>query len=145
MYPYYYEGDYLRQQEKLVGDVLRAINGEYSAIQCYERIARLAPNEGIRRQINEIRKDEQRHYQEFVRIYTNLTGRQPNVKAAETCPATYRDGIDFAFRDEQETVDFYHQIAKEATSAEVKEAFRNAAADEQNHAVWFLFFMTAGR
>ncbi|WP_442853740.1 ferritin family protein [Bacillus sp. FJAT-27245] len=145
VYPNYYENDYYRQQEKLAADVLRAINGEYSAIQCYERIARVAPNERVRRQINEIRADEQRHYNEFVRIYTRMTGRQPNVHVTESCPATYREGLDFAFHDEQETVDFYHRIAKETTSPDIREAFRNAAADEQNHAVWFLYFMGAGR
>ncbi|WP_409270119.1 ferritin family protein [Neobacillus sp. SCS-31] len=145
VYPNYYENDFYRQQEKLASDILRAINGEYSAIQCYERIARLAPNERVRRQIREIREDEQRHYNEFVRIYTRMTGGQPNVQAIEGCPSTYREGLDFAFHDEQETVDFYHRIALETTSPDVREAFRNAAADEQNHAVWFLYFMTAGR
>lgn len=145
MYPYGYQEDGYRQQTQVINDLAKAINGEYTAIQCYERLARMAPNQRIRDKINEIREDEIRHYREFVRFYTPMTGRQPNAQVAEACPQTYREGLDFAFNDEQETVDFYHRIALAAGPGEMREAFKNAAADEQNHAVWFLYFMTASR
>lgn len=40
-----YEDDWSRQQNKLVRQLEKAINGEYSAIQCYEKLAELAPDE----------------------------------------------------------------------------------------------------
>ncbi|MBK5441663.1 hypothetical protein JFU13_01025 [Peribacillus sp. TH24] len=36
---------------------------------------------------------------------------------------------------------FYLGIADEVTNPSIKEAFRRAAADEQNHAVWFLYYL----
>lgn len=142
MYPFYnnYNVDY-RQTEKLVSDAEKAINGEYSAIQCYANLAKMAPTEKQRKQILEIRKDEKRHFQQFVQIYASLTGKQPQPKINEGCPNTYIKGLEFALQDEQNTVDFYHEVADETSNQYIKEAFRRAASDEQNHAVWFLYFL----
>lgn len=126
----------------LVSDVAKAINGQYSAIMCYEQIAKLAPSEEERKRILEIRQDEIRHFQVFSAIYTSLTGRQPTPQVSEPCPTNYRDGLTFAFKDEQETVDFYLDIADKASDPYIREQFKRAAADEQNHAVWFLFYYT---
>ena len=57
------------------------------------------------------------------------------------CSNQYLKAIDDAFIDEQVTVDFYHKIANETTNPTVRSAFRRAAEDEQNHAVWFLYFL----
>ncbi|WP_078435511.1 ferritin family protein [Metabacillus halosaccharovorans] len=126
---------------KLLKDIQKAINAEYSAISCYEKLAELAPNQEVRKQILEIQKDERRHLEEFSRIYTNVTGKQPTYKISEECPGKFTEGIEFAFKDEQEAVDFYLDIADQAQDPFIKERFRRAAADEQNHAVWFLFFL----
>jgi rubrerythrin len=141
MYPFFsnYNVTY-RQSKKLVNDIERAINGEYSAIKCYANLANLALAEKERKQILEIRQDEIRHFQQFAQIYTNLTGQQPQPKIIEECPDTYLEGLEFALQDEQKTVDFYLDIASETSNQYVKETFRRAAADEQNHAVWFLYF-----
>lgn len=141
MYPFtnYYDAIY-RQTNKFVGDIEKAINGEYSAIDCYAKLANLAPNQKERERILEIRQDEIKHYQEFVRIYRQLTGRQPQPKIVEQCPSHYRNGLEFALQDEQKTVDFYMEMADAATDQFIKGAFHRAAIDEQNHAVWFLYF-----
>jgi rubrerythrin len=39
-------------------------------------------------------------------------------------------------------VDFYLEITDYTTSSYIKEVFRRAAADEQNHAVWFLYYFS---
>jgi len=129
----------------LTSDILKAINGEYSAIACYEQLAKLAPNESERRQILEIQKDEKRHLQLFRQIYTDLTGKQPSQQITETCPNTYRVGLDAAFRDEQETVDFYLGLSDRAQNIAIRDTLRRIAADEQNHAVWFLYFLGGNR
>ncbi|TKD70700.1 ferritin-like domain-containing protein [Pseudalkalibacillus hwajinpoensis] len=136
MHPYY---------RTLVDDIATAINGEYSAIQCYKKLAQLAPNDTERNRIKEIRKDEKMHLQAFKNIYTQLTGQQPSPQVTEECPNEYREGIDFAFNDEQETVDFYLDIADQAQDPFIKETFKRAAADEQNHSVWFLYLLTKRR
>ena len=137
-----YSGELMRQQNKLVRDIEKAINGEYSAIQCYAKLAERAPTDKVRERILEIRKDEKRHLQVFSQVYKNLTGSQPKPKVIEECPGTYVRGLEVALEDEQETVDFYLTVADETSNLYVKEAFRRAAADEQNHAVWFLYFLT---
>ena len=70
-----------------------------------------------------------------------MTGKQPTPQITKQCPADYKNGIQAAFIDEQETVDFYHEIARSTNNPIIKDAFTQTSADEQNHAVWFLYFM----
>ena len=142
MYPYtnYYDALY-RQNNKLIREVEKAIQGEYNAINCYRKLANLASSEKEKSRILEIREDEIRHHQQFEQIYTRLTGRKPQQpKLSEECPDVYLEGLEFALQDEQATVDFYMEVADGTSDSSIKETFRRAAADEQNHAVWFLYF-----
>nr|WP_295972475.1 ferritin-like domain-containing protein [uncultured Bacillus sp.] len=143
MYPYLnpYNEQY-RQQQKLINNIEKAINGEYSAIQCYAKLAKIAFSEAERKQILEIREDEKKHLQQFSQIYSRLTGRQPQPKITEPCPNHYIKGLEAALKDEQNTVDFYYTISDSTNNQYIKDVFRRAAADEQQHAVWFLFFFT---
>jgi rubrerythrin len=127
---------------QLAKDIQKAINAEYSAVDCYKKLADMAPTKQEKNNILEIRKDEERHLKEFSQIYTNLTGKDPSYKITEECPEKYKVGIEFAFNDEQKAVDFYLDIADKANDIAIKDRFRRAAADEQNHAVWFLFFLS---
>ncbi|PLR95780.1 ferritin family protein [Bacillus sp. T33-2] len=137
--PQYY--DYRMPNDiQLVNDIKKAINAEYSAVACYKKLANMTTSVDERNRILEIQKDEVRHLEEFSRIYTNLTGNKPSYQVIEKCPDKYKAGIEFAFKDEQEAVDFYLDIADKANDPIIKERFRRAAADEQNHAVWFLSF-----
>ncbi|TWI59012.1 ferritin-like domain-containing protein [Halalkalibacter nanhaiisediminis] len=136
---------YVRPENTIIQDIIKAINGEYSAIACYEQLARMAQTQVARNQIMEIRNDEIRHYHEFSRIYTSLTGSQPTPQITEECAPDFNSGSLASFKDEQETVDFYLEIADKTTDPTIQQSFRRAAADEQNHAVWFLFFLTQYR
>ena len=132
--------DWYRQNDKLIRDIEKAINGEFSAINCYAKLANMAPNTVERNQILEIRNDEIKHFHQFVQIYTNLTGQQPKPQITEECSNTYLQGLEFAIQGEQKTVDFYLEIADETSDTHLKELLRRIAADEQNHAVWFLYY-----
>ncbi|RJE48036.1 MULTISPECIES: ferritin-like domain-containing protein [unclassified Dehalobacter] len=125
----------------LTQDLVRAINGEYSAIACYAKLAEKAPNHEEKKRIMEIRQDEVRHYHIFSQIFTEITGVNPNPQITEKCPATYREGLKSSFKDEQETVDFYLDVAEKTRDLFIKEQFKRAASDEQNHAVWFLWLL----
>jgi len=125
----------------MVADIAKAINGEYTAIYCYGILAKQAPSPEIKERILEIRNDEIRHYHTFTQIYFSLTGDQPNPQVTEQCPNNYKDGVLAAFKDEQNTVDFYHEIARKYNNEIIRNAFTQASADEQNHAVWYLYFM----
>jgi len=131
------------QHSSLLEDIRKAVNGEYGAIVCYERIAGMAPDAETRNRILEIRNDEIRHFQRFSQLYYRLSGIHPKPVLSEPCPAEYRAALRFAFQDEQETVDFYHEIADRAGHTDIGHAFRRAAADEQNHAVWFLSWLVS--
>ena len=136
---YYYDEHEWNRQQNI--NLLKAINGEYEAIHCYAELAKMAPSKKVREVIEEIRQDEIKHYDTFSKIYMQLTGSQPQIAKQPTCPNQYVKAIDSAFIDEQETVDFYHSIANETTNSMIRSAFRRAAEDEQNHAVWFLYFL----
>lgn len=127
--PYNYNRYFRVESEtQLVNDIERAINGEYSAIACYQQLAKMAPTQAERNQILEIREDEMRHFKAFSGIYTTLTGKQPTPEIIEECPDTYKGGLEASFKDEQETVDFYLDIADSTQAIVIKETFRRAAA-----------------
>lgn len=127
--------------KEVLNDISKAINGEYTAIYCYELLANQAPNNEIKKRILEIRSDEIRHYETFWHLYISLTGKKPSPQITKQCPADYRSGVLAAFIDEQKTVDFYHDISRNTDNPVIRDAFTRASADEQNHAVWFLYFM----
>ncbi|WP_409250997.1 ferritin family protein [Bacillus sp. SCS-153A] len=144
---FYFDPPYLtdsnRIKNDLAKDIQRAINGEYSAILCYEELSKKAKTLEEKEQILEIQQDEKRHFKEFIKIFKSLTGTKPAPKVTEDCPAQYKKGLQAAFKDEQDTVDFYLEIADKADDLTIKRVFQRAAAEEQNHAVWFLYFLTA--
>ncbi|WP_203289583.1 ferritin-like domain-containing protein [Metabacillus sp. cB07] len=140
---YYY--DYYRQNQDEIKNIAKALEGEYNAIQCYEKLAIQAKTPEEKKTIQEIRQDEAKHYQTFAGIYQSLTGQPYSPKQTEECPADYISGLTAAIKDEQETVDFYHTISDSGSTPYIKEAFRRAAFDEQNHAVWFLYFLTQNK
>lgn len=122
-------------------ELQKAINGEFSAIQCYRKLAELAHSDEVRKQIEEIRRDEIRHLREFSTLYGSITGKHIMPKQTEECPDNFTRGLDAAFKDEQETVDFYLRAAEETSNLKAKGVFTRAARDEQNHAVWFLYYL----
>lgn len=126
---------------EVLNDILKAINDEYTTISCYELLANLAPDVETKNRILEIRKDEIRHYETFWQLYYSLTGKQASPQITKQCPTDFKSGVLAAFIDEQETVDFYHDLARSTDNLIIKDTFTRASADEQNHAVWFLYFM----
>ncbi|MGF7533799.1 ferritin family protein [Bacillus mexicanus] len=140
-YSYYPYPALYREDPVLIQNLEKAINGEFSAIQCYRKLAELARRDDARKQIEEIRRDEMRHLRDFSSLYGAVTGRHFTPKQTEECPNTFMSGLDAAFKDEQETVDFYLRAAEETSNVKAKGIFTRAARDEQNHAVWFLYFL----
>ncbi|WP_088035572.1 ferritin-like domain-containing protein [Evansella clarkii] len=138
----YSGGSKKKEINKFIRDLEKAINGEYSAIECYERMADQASNEKERNQILEIRKDEIKHFEQFLMLYTSITGRSHSPVVTEECPGNYRLALLAAFEDEQNTVDLYNSMADRAPDSSTRRMFRRAALDEQHHAVWFLSYLT---
>lgn len=125
----------------LINHIVKSINGEYNAVICYEQLAKITPNEEARKQILEIRNDEIRHYQMFSKLYTSMTGKQHTPQLLSPCADNYLQGVKASFKDEQKAVDTYLDISDRAHDPYMKQIFSRAAKDEQNHAVWFLYFL----
>jgi rubrerythrin len=102
-------------KRNFMNDLIKSINGEYSAIFCYASLAKHAPSSEEQKRILEIKNDEIRHFKTFANIYLTLTGRNPEPQITERCSQDYCKGLAEAFKDEQETVDFYHEVADEVT------------------------------
>jgi rubrerythrin len=127
--------------ESIAIELERAVQGECHAIACYTHLMELAPSAIERAQIGEIIADEQRHAQQFSKMYTFVTNRQPTPRQIDECPKTYRAGLEAAIVDEQKTADAYRDLAERTMSPSMREMVLRAAADEQNHAVWFVYFL----
>ncbi|MED3626399.1 ferritin family protein [Bacillus subtilis] len=137
-YSYYPYPVPYREDPVLIRNLQKAINGEFSAIQCYRKLAELAHSDEVRKQIEEIRRDEIRHLREFSTLYGSITSKHIMPKQTEECPDNFTRALDAAFKDEQETVDFYLRAAEETSNLKAKGVFTR---DEQNHAVWFLYYL----
>ncbi|MDQ0255160.1 rubrerythrin [Evansella vedderi] len=119
----------------------KAMDGKYHAIHSYENMADYAPNSREQNRILEIRKDEINHYKQFSYIFTSLTGKEYTPKIDKKYPESYVKALNEAFIDEQNTTDFYLEMSDFPIYPQIRRVFRRAAADEQNHAVWFLYFL----
>lgn len=136
----FHDCDY-HMQYSVLNDLTKAMDGEHEAICFYEMLANMAPKASMKKKILEIRDDEIQHFHMFEHIYFCLTGCQYFPQTQPTYPKSFLHGIDKAFHDEQETVDFYHTVARKVQDPWISCAFSESASDEQNHAVWFLYFM----
>ncbi|KUP03902.1 hypothetical protein Q75_17335 [Bacillus coahuilensis p1.1.43] len=133
-----------KSKHQLVERLEIAINGEFSAIDCYSKLIRKAPTQHDKKVLREIIEDEKRHLEEFKTIYYGVTGRWPKPKIIESCPKNYVDAIEAAFQDEQMTVDSYLDLSSNLYNKE-SNLVKRAAMDEQNHAVWFLYLLNQSK
>lgn len=131
-------GSYSQYDYALINDIAKAIQGEAHAISYYADLVALAPDRDTKEVFSEIREDEVKHYHTFLSIYQSLTGQSPQLSPGPR-PENLEEGIKFAIRDEIETVDFYNSVADKAYDPTIREAFRRAALDEQQHASWFTY------
>ncbi|WP_051314643.1 ferritin-like domain-containing protein [Alteribacter aurantiacus] len=124
-----------------INNIARTMNIVYTSIFCLEVLAQLAPNQEERNRLLAIRVEEFRHYRMFAELYFTLTGREHSPQMMAVCPSEYKSGLREAFFNKQNNVAFYLKVAEQADVPAVRNTFRRAAWDEQNHAVWLLFLM----
>ncbi|MFA9560119.1 ferritin family protein [Evansella sp. AB-rgal1] len=139
MYPSRHDAQ-LGGNQAFLNDLKKAIDGEYTAVTWYKTMEKMAPTNKQKEKLKLIRKDEEKHYNQFSYLHYSLTGQQYQPKLTRECPSNHLEAIRAAFVDEQETTDFYLNISDYQMQQSIKDMFRRAAADEQNHAVWFLHF-----
>lgn len=116
----------------------KAMRGEAGAIKFYTIMIDMAPDQSQKNILMGIRNDEKRHLNNFQAVYCRLTGsvyRYP--EPVVNPPATYCDGLQMAFNDEQEAYEFYKINYFCNNSQMVKKAYKDAMLDEAEHGRWF--------
>ncbi|MEJ8548111.1 ferritin family protein [Brevibacillus borstelensis] len=122
----------------LAEEVLKAVHREERAGNFYTRLAELAPTESVRVLITIIKDERLKHLQNFSRLYSQLTGREPQLlREPVPTPESFQRGVELAIRDELEAVDSYRDFAERTADPSVRKAFQRAAADEQRHSTWY--------
>lgn len=139
--PFLHSSYSVQSESHILSDVAQSIQGQYEAIHYYSKLATLAPDARDQEQILEIRADEVKHYHTFRQLYRSLTGKEPRVREG-SLPKSFKEGVKYAIQDELKTVDFYLSISDKAKNPSIKEIYRRAALDEQQHASWFQFMWT---
>jgi rubrerythrin len=147
MYSYqnHYYGNYRQLDDKLARDIERAINLKYNQINCYDQLVKQTEDDKTKAILYTIREDEARHYQQFQQFYRILTGNSVEAKITQVCGKTFKEGLEGAFVNEQANNRFYFQITDQTTNQTIKNVFYRAAAEDQGHSSWFLYYMIKNR
>lgn len=120
----------------------KAIVGEATATKFYQLLAAMAPDQDQRDRIIKISQDEWRHHNNYQATYCAVTGhvfQHPEPNPAP--PATYRQGLQEAFEDEQTDYETYRNLYFAYSHPMVKHAFMDGFLDEARHARWYNNFL----
>lgn len=118
------------------------INKKYLAKYRYGKLINEARTTAEADIIRNIIVDELKHYEQMTAMYHSLTGREPNPDISREWLEEDNQVIYASFIAEQKNVPLYLNLSERAPTPLFKKQFERAAADEQNHAVWFLSILT---
>lgn len=119
------------------------IDDELSAHEYYRDVAKIAPNEEYRKLLIETSDDEERHANEFKKIYRMLTGRDYNPDLPKAAlKGDFRNNLRESFLDEIEAYkDYGKQYVETDRNRFLKELYYTAQLDENVHALRMLYMM----
>ncbi|MEH7463347.1 ferritin-like domain-containing protein [Bacillus thuringiensis] len=112
--------------------ILEAIQGEAAAIDFYSRLVNEAPNAKHKKDISHALEDEKVHLQQFIQLFTTLTGQQPTYQVVQTQYSSYKEGLERAYEDYRNAYLLTQNLA-------VRDVFFRAMTDEIEHAMRFGF------
>lgn len=126
--------------------LLKALKGEQDARAFYGSLAAMAQDEMDKRVISQIANDEKKHFNNFARLYMDLTGRRPNLPPPEkpNIP-NYLAGIEKAIFDETDAYEFYRDTILCTNNPIAKQIFFEAMTDENEHAVRLNFLYSKNK
>ena len=119
--------------------ILEAIKGEATAIDFYSRLIKEAPNAKHKKVIAHALEDEKVHLQQFIQLFTTLTGQQPTYQVVQTQYSSYKEGLERAYEDELEAYEDYRNAFLMTQNLAVRDVFFRAMTDEVEHAIRFGF------
>lgn len=130
------------RDNRLINDIKESVIKEAHAYDYYTKLAAMARSEQDRQTILRIRHDEMKHYRWFSAILQRLGAEQPEIPPG-TSPRNFVEGVRSAIRDELEDAAFYQNIAYRARDRSIEMHFLHAAQDEQRHAAWLQYMLSA--
>lgn len=133
---------YTMGDDKLAKDIKEAVIKEAHAYDYYTKLASMARDEQDRKTLLTIRHDEMKHYRWFTAILQRLGAEQPSISQG-TLPRNFEEGVRHAVRDELDAAAFYQNIAYRARDRSIEMHFLHAAQDEQRHAAWLQYMLSA--
>ncbi|MDM5155699.1 ferritin-like domain-containing protein [Bacillus sp. DX1.1] len=146
VHPYYYnyltrgpEGTY----QEVLQAILKAVQGEATAIEFYARLANEAPNAKHKQAVLHALEDEKIHLQLFTQLYSTLTGQQPTYQIVPVQYASYKEGLERAYEDELEAYEEYRNAFLLTQNQTIRDVFLRAFTDEIEHAMRFGFLQSS--
>lgn len=132
-------------KENVITRIQSLINEKEQTIERYEQLTTIAPNDEIKDGIIKILFDEKRHLGQLQEMHENLTGKRFVSTPGKNFPKTFRQGLISAFKSELESAQNFMDLAGKVDDEFIKDLFKRVAFDEQNHALWFHFYLTFGK
>ncbi len=150
-YPYYanvstpmyhpgYMANYRQESNPEVTEaVLSGVKREASAIDLYNRLARLAPNHQHKNAILQGLENKKVQVNQLTNLYSLLTGQQPVYHISKTPINSYRGGLQKAYEAEIEGYQEYQKSYLLTQLPQVRNAFLWALTGEQENAARFSY------
>ncbi|WDL97599.1 ferritin-like domain-containing protein [Alicyclobacillus sp. ALC3] len=132
---------HFKDRNSFVVKLSGAINDQATAVKFYEALEGMAPSK-YRDFVSHAKNDEMLHVRLLSKLYRKLTGHRPNVQAGKTQFASYKDGIETAFRGELEAAELYRDMYLSTRIPEVRDVLFRTMTDEMEHAQRFNFLYT---
>ncbi|MDN4525219.1 ferritin-like domain-containing protein [Fictibacillus fluitans] len=129
--------------QQLLNVLMSSIIGEATAVDFYTRLAKEAPNEYSRKVLLDAAKDEKTHLQLFTRLYTSITGKQPNYKIRPVKIQNFRQGLFEAYEDELADYEKYRNAYLMTQDPTIRDTFFRPFSDEIKHATKFSFLLNS--
>lgn len=123
-------------------ELREALNSKFTACYYYSKLKEKAETDSEVSIIRQIIQHEERHCNELADMYCFLTGRKQNPKFSEGWLGNDEKSLYDMFSTEQRNAVYYLEMADRAPSPLFARQFQRAAAEEQQHAVWLLAFLT---
>lgn len=132
------------RKDIVINALAEAIYTEKEAIALLNQLTVLAPTHKEHNQLTVMRQEENRHLHQFTTAYYELISHYPEVNDKGDCSILYRQGIQQLIEAKQNNVSFYLDVGDWLNKQDpiLAQVFKRAAADEQQHAIWLVYFLT---
>lgn len=156
-YPYYVNasiyhssfmsGNHQGYSQQVFDAILAGIKREATGIDLLSRLAKVVPTQKHKDDILQSLEEEKVHLNQFIELYTTLTGRQPKYEIKKVTFNSYREGLQKAYEIAVRDYKKYRNHYFLTQYSPFGEVFLRACNNEVNHVNRFrsLLFSQEGR